>query len=573
MPTPQASFLASVSLLLMYWRTRFQTVALMPHWLRELTKGNVSALVVFAVSAVAVILAIRPGAALMHALHGLGMQEDAMIGLRHLRNLVDGYGLVYNKGEVSLGATDPLFWLASYFVVKPLELITGESNLIAYHYAACFLFGLGALSLFLVARERRDALVAAGTMALLANLFFWPLRFFFLGLEGPFILLCLAVIGALLRRDETRWELLVCALVGVLAWNRPEIAAVAFLAFFPHLLLTVGPGRKKRVIAYVVGALLTPILVKLASGSFLPGTVAAKFYFGAPSSTFSIESLLGRVTHLDEFIGLWPGVAALLLLVSYATALIGFARFLVGGRGRIPWSESVYPAFVAGYSSFVLLVPSLWEWYISFWLGFVLVLLSWLAIRCAKYLAGDVVGDWRLAACSLAVLAVAWLIGSATTGKRLEIINWIQEDYAFRGKLSYDLRNTWKAKSVWMEAVGWQGYFNDARVYDEVGLVDDKTLALSKKYGCRYFVMAVKEFGPDFVIKRRFEVERNTLITSPKNCPGAPLFVNDADRSWFFANYERVASYQTRTPGYFGEYSFLELYRKVKGRQGSLAGQ
>lgn len=519
-----------------------------------------------AVVAVAgVLLALLPALELVRPLRHVGMQEDAMIGLRHLRNLLDGEGLVYNRGQSALGVTDPLFWLASGVLAKPLLLLGLSPDVITAHYVACLVFLATALLLFAFAGRAADRLVAPAVLGLLGAAFFWPLRFLYLGLEGPFLLLSVALVGFLAGRWRGRREATLAGLVGALSWNRPEIALLAAVCVLPHLaLLRDRSLRARSAAAWVAGFAAMPVLFRLLSGSFLPGTVEAKAYFGNPSAPPTLAFLAGRLEYLDAFLATGKGTAAALLAVAFVAAVLGPLAYLRGPRERVPWATSVFPAFVLGYGGFVLFVPALWEWYVTFWVAFSLVLVGVLLSLAARGVAGE--RPRRLLALGGAALlllgAGGWFAGRLEA-RRAEIIGWLEVENGFRGHLSRELGTRWAAKSVWMEAAGWQGYFHDARVYDEVGLVDDSTLPLARQHGCRYFVSALQTLRPEFVIKRRFEIERNVLITPPKSCPNAPLFVDEADRAWFDAHYARVERYQTPIAGYFGEYSFLDLYRRT----------
>ncbi len=488
-----------------------------------------------------------------------------MIGLRHLRNLLDGHGLTYNRGESGLGVTDPLFWVASYLLVKPLTWILSTPDVVVLHFVACFTFLIAGIALFCFARRGSERAASAAMMALFGVIFYWPLRFLYLGLEGPFMLCSVATIGFLASRWSGRRDVVVCLLVGILSWNRPEIAIITLPSvLFYSLLLSDRSKGMRSSLAYLGGVLAVPLLLKIFTGSFMAGTVRAKSYFGNPSPPLSAQFFIDRLKYLDAFIGLGSGLALLMLVIVFCIAIAGVVSFLRGPRTNMPWG-SVYSAFVAGYSCFILVIPSLWEWYVTFWMAFALVLLGSRLVDCIAWAgAGSSRVASYTAAFSALLVAGSWMLINRIEPREVEIAGWIGQDSAFRGKLSRDLAERWHAKSVWMEAAGWQGYFNDARIFDEVGLVDDSTLPLAKKFGCSYFVSSVRVLKPEFIIKRQFEVERNQMLTPPKSCPNAPLFSSDDDKLWFFAHYERVETYQTEVPGYFGEYSLLDLYRLRK---------
>ena len=507
-------------------------------------------------------LALAPGVSLMFELRNIGMQEDAMIGLRHLRNLIQGYGLVYNRGETGLGVTDPLFWFASYLVTKPWSLFS-SATLIELHYRACAVFLAGALIPLVGLKRRATNSLMAGMAALLSTTFFWPLRFLYFGLEGPFLILSVAALSLAISRWRNTREFLLAMSVGVATWNRPEIVLASAPGVLFYALLVIDRKRRLRTIGgFVAGVTTVPLALKILTGSFVAGTVKAKAYFGAPTPPVTVQFITARVEYLDNFLDKGRGAAATLIFLTVAIAIFDATSWLRAKRIDIPWESAVYSAFVAGYSGFVLTVPSLWEWYVSFWLVFCLILLGSRAVFLIEALSSRARRPFVIVASATALFfgIGVWRF-MAERQHFSECVSWISQENVFRGRLSRELEERWRARSVWMEAAGWQGFFNDARVYDEVGLIDDKTIPLAEKYGCRYFVASLQELKPQFVIKRAFELERNRIMTAPRSCPAAPLFSNDEDRAWFSANYEEVELYQTNPPGYFGEYSYLKLYQ------------
>lgn len=86
---------------------------------------------------IGLVLVLLPGLLLMRELLHVGMQEDAMIGLRHLRNMLEGSGFVYNRGESALGTTNPLFWVFSFLAIKPFYLASPSVDVLVAHYYFC----------------------------------------------------------------------------------------------------------------------------------------------------------------------------------------------------------------------------------------------------------------------------------------------------------------------------------------------------------------------------------------------------------------------------------------------------
>jgi hypothetical protein len=518
--------------------------------------------------AFAVVLALAAFLFLKHFIDRLkpvGLQEDAMIGLRHFRNLVDHGRLVYNTQTSVMGATDPMFWLVGGLAYAVLRLFGLPMDPVYFTYNFVWLLGLTALVAWIcmAGAGRRlavSALVVTG-MALLVM----PLRFMWLGLEGPFIMVSVAVIACVARSGRLYLALFVA---GLLAWNRPEIAMVGALALALHVIFGLPKGLWIRsAVAAGAGWVIPPLVMKVTTGQWVPNTVLAKAYFGTDTGAIfhaPVTFLTARFDYLDAFVTLGKGGAFVLFL---AVLVIAVCRFVVAwrdhGRSGFSW-RALMATFTAGYGCFIVSVPNVWEWYITFWLGFAVVVVVQ-AILDALFAIPAM--DKAPLKASFALLL---LVGVAAHAERDEArlmrentTRWLQEERGFRGRLGEDLGTRWQAQSVWMEAVGWQGYYNDARIFDEVGLVDRSVFAYAEHSGCHYFIDAIRELKPQFIVKRAFEVERNRMLTSPRSCPSAPLFTSENDRQWFDEHYRLAERYDSKTPEYFGEFSHLLLFKRI----------
>ncbi len=223
----------------------------------------------------AVVLAVILFAWMATAFLSAGMEaiDDAYISLRYARNLVEGYGLVYNPGEAVQGYTNFLWTLILagilYAGLPPVP-------------AACILgLGLGCGTLVLTAlwSWRRVApglaSAAAAPVLLAANAGFvvWSLR----GLETPLFTLLLLAGGLLhLRRDaEAGLSPGAALLLALATLTRPE-GALAMALTVAHL----GWVRLARRRAPLLGS----DLPALALFAILVGGYAgwATLYYGEP---------------------------------------------------------------------------------------------------------------------------------------------------------------------------------------------------------------------------------------------------------------------------------------------------
>lgn len=206
------------------------------------------------------------------------VMDDAYIGLRYARNLIQGDGLVYNPGERVEGMTD-LLWTLVLALPVALDLPVGPA-------AAGLGIGLGLLATLLTARlaRRLGASPAATTLALLVLALcpgFWLTVAN--GLEGGlFAVLLLATLAGVL--GERPWTAGVAA--GLLLLTRPESAAIPFLAAFHRAIASDGSllprssWRPRRALPVLLPWLLVAAGVTLFRhlyyGAWLPNSLMAK---------------------------------------------------------------------------------------------------------------------------------------------------------------------------------------------------------------------------------------------------------------------------------------------------------
>ena len=144
--------------------------------------------------------------------------DDAMISMRYSRNLVDGYGLVWNPGEVPVEGYSSLLWTLWMAALHALRPSPAKASLLV------MLSGVGILAVNVVAARRlvREiapemplAVTLAGWfVALDPNLAYWTLR----GLEVGLVALEVSVAALLAVR-----------LVKV--WSRRTLATLAAVMF------------------------------------------------------------------------------------------------------------------------------------------------------------------------------------------------------------------------------------------------------------------------------------------------------------------------------------------------------
>ena len=219
--------------------------------------------------------------------HGPRLYDDAFITMRYARNLIDGYGLVYNPGERVLGTSAPLYAL----VLALPALVLGAAALPAISTAIglAALFGTALVSFRLVSRFAPAWAAALGVAAALTPVD--TLQVFASGMETPVYLFGLAFAVERLAAGRLRLALLVAV---ALPFLHPE-GALLFPALLVAARVTRGRWPFREAIAPAVAAAAGALALALAFGSPLPHSVTAKrlVYERAPGA--ALRDLGGSV--------------------------------------------------------------------------------------------------------------------------------------------------------------------------------------------------------------------------------------------------------------------------------------
>ncbi|MBI4319146.1 MAG: hypothetical protein HY675_11705 [Chloroflexi bacterium] len=206
------------------------------------------------------------------------MQDDTYIHLRFARNLLNGYGMSFNPGELTYGDTSPL-WVALLAALgflgadleaaaKTLSLFFGLVSVAIFHLVARGLLGPGVLSF-------------AATLAWAVNptLVRWAASGMESTLAAAALLLCALV---LTRLDVGRGELLQPLSIGVSTLIRPEFTGL-FLLWLAGKLLFSSTGLRASLVSTLKSCLLYTVpLVPwwcyafVSFGTVVPNTALAK---------------------------------------------------------------------------------------------------------------------------------------------------------------------------------------------------------------------------------------------------------------------------------------------------------
>ncbi|MBI2823798.1 MAG: hypothetical protein HYX69_03790 [Planctomycetia bacterium] len=500
--------------------------------------------------------------------------EDSFITLRHSENLLQGEGLVYNPGERVHGFTSPI----NVLLLAAAHLVTGQSSydatFWAYRVACIAAFAAGGV---LLVKRIWDAFPGDANPAWFAAfLYLFSLKsvaFTTNGMETAFVLLFLAGTVYLLVRDEPgRWLARGLCWAGLM-WTRPDgcvyIAALgladAIFSPSPKRQLLPSLAKSAVVCAVVYGPWFAWAWTYY--GSPVPHTVVAKslvetgalgqflgymdnllFYFlNHQGEMFRpIYAGLGDGNYFAGRLGSWP-----LNGLTRAAGIFCTAYWLLPVNDRLGRAASLSFAIVGVYFAFMMM-PSPWYLPPEELLGMVtltcgIVTLSAAACRRWYPRAGGRIRSLPaavlfvvLAAGQVALFGLnAWQMkiqqAEVEMGNRAVVGNWLRD----HGQ---------STDSVYLEPLGYIGYFSRMRMVDWPGLVAPQVVKLRGERFDRYSIML--ELMPDWVVLRRGEInqlhaaglradfERNYVLAeqfdvtqaldSYRFLPGKPYVYSDA---------------------------------------------
>jgi hypothetical protein len=467
-------------------------------------------LLLFAAAAVAV--------PLLFAAYTGHIWEDYFITFKHSKNLCEGHGLVYQPGERVHGFTSPLGTLLPALCY----VVTGGGS---YEPALWLFRALSALAfagagvLFLMALR----LGGSGPSAQLAFAALYLLNapavdFTINGMETGFMLLFVGWGIYLLAADDPRRWLALGVCAAGLMWTRPD--GCVYIAAFAvaGLLFAAGP-RRPRLLALVKAAAVCTVLYApwflwawTYYGSPVPNTIRAKASYN-PEYHNLLEPLLVIVQSFPIRIatvfrpaysnfGGWPlWVDAL----SQAVGIVCAAYWLLPINDRLGRLCSFCFFALSLYLSFL---AAAFPWYCPPVAACGLVVLA-RAISSPAGSAGSVGRLVRAAALAGVVLvAVTSLWTFAMVARQMQI-QQEEIEWGNRAELGRWLKdNVAPGERVYLECLGYIGYFSEAKMLDNPGLVSPEVVAAAREEPSGLVAVGLR-LKAEWIVLRPYEREKS----------------------------------------------------------------
>jgi hypothetical protein len=415
--------------------------------------------------------------------------EDAFITFRFARNMANNLGFVYNPGQPIYGSTTPFFTLlmAGWLRVFPDSVVFGAT-----------MFGLlaGLTSIFLARKlfdgpgmEPSRAVPVLALLVLSDKLWMHDMG----GMETPLVVCAMMASYWMMVRDKPVWS---GVLAGILLWVRVDgLFWAAILALAAWAINRRAPSQFLAATALVY--LPWVIYAAVTFGSPIPYTITAKLqaYYGIGQLPLW-QNFLTMLRWLTPFS--LPNLSATgVTAVAAVTCVVSFIGALTCRRN--PWLM-VLPVFcLEEVLRLVLLgetyesryfVPLYLTWMILFGMGVGSVWI-WLSKK-VKW--GPLVGLVCLVGYTFISLAFSARMARLTKNaqvylndkSRLQIGLWLNA-------------NTPASSTVFLEPLGYIGFYSGRYMVDQVGLVSPRVVTL-KKMGVDSTYGLITHLEPDYAV-------------------------------------------------------------------------
>lgn len=406
--------------------------------------------------------------------------EDALIYARYINNLLDGYGLVYNRGELFNGLTSPLFTylsvIATYLVqdtIFAINLLSGVFFILTlYVYQHIFSSAGNATTAFL------------GSLLVVLS----PFMYLVFGME-TFLFVFLIGLSIHLFLTERYHALLIT--LALLILTRSEGVFLVAALVFEHF-------RLKRAFPKLTYFILPSIMViahfaftYYYYGAFMPATGKAKIWQG--ESGLWGES---NVIFLEGGVWLFKRILGSKFLIGLFILLSIVGGYRVG-RKSLNYIVVVFVLLLLGFYT-LLNIPN-YHWYDAPFLVFLFYYAA-LGIKVSyEYFISKV--ERRAAKniiLALYLITVSYyLVDRASRIKHNETHYFLKASPPYKEIATWLKSNTAEDASVAMVEIGVIGYFSERYIVDILGLVNPYN---AQFIGERELDKWLTKYHPDYIL-------------------------------------------------------------------------
>jgi hypothetical protein len=453
-----------------------------------------------------------------YSLYTQHVWEDWFITFRHSQNLCEGHGLVYNVGERVHGFTSPI----GVLLPALCYWVTGETS----YVPALWLFRLLSIAAFAaggfiilrgIGAESASRRCIQYCFAILYVLDIKSVAYSTNGMETGFMLLFFAwAITLIDRSDAAAWLPRGLCWAGLM-WTRPD--GCIYLAALALAQLVFTPGVRRSLLgSFAKSAVLTSVLygpwVYWAwdyYGSPVPNTVRAKapFYLSY-AFTEVVDRIYQTFPHKAAqmfgpiyFPDFWDGKPYWITIFTHCLGAFCALYWLLPVKDRLGRSASLgFVILSLYYSTGIYVFP----WYVP-----PVTLCGLVVLASGAFTVVQAIIPWLLLSRPVAALGlVVVAVGMGYLCKHTARLMRVQErEVELGNRMAIGLwlkDHVQPGESVFMEPIGYIGYFSEAKIIDWPGLVSPEVVRLRKEQGVPGLAQMIKEIKPDWAVLRPHEV-------------------------------------------------------------------
>ena len=450
---------------------------------------------------------------LAYSLYTGHMWEDFFITFKYSKNLCEGNGLVYEKGEKVHGFTSPAGTLLPAFCY----LVTGADSFEKAIWLFRILFcipAFAAAGVFVLFIFLRDNTIHKLTPAVFAGLLFVveakSVMFSVNGMETGLMVFFLAWSFYLMSREKTDWLRNGVAWGGMM-WTRPD-SCIYILALAAAFFIFGFERRKTFVISILKSSAITAVI-------YLPWFLWAWHYYGSPvpHTVMAKEGLIGSAgisgmfQHLFSrlpyttswiFAPVYPQFEGWSPLVYIFSSLVGVFAFIYW---LIPYSAHDRIGRAASFVFFLISIyfaympfPYPWSFPPAAMIGIIVIVRG--VFTLSKHMKKE---EDRVALPVLCLFGIFILMAVSLVLSSYEMM--LQQKYIENGTRrqigEWLKHNTAKTDRVYVEALGYIGYFSERKMLDFPGLVSPEVVELVKRDKLNY-ASVIDKLQPEWVVAR-----------------------------------------------------------------------
>jgi hypothetical protein len=450
---------------------------------------------------------------LAYSLYTGHIWEDFLITFKYSKNLCEGNGLVYEVGERVHGFTSPSGTLLPAFCYLATGADSYEKALWLFRLLFC-IPAFAAAGLFVLFGFLRDKTIHKLTPAVFAGLLFIAesksVMFSVNGMETGILLFFLSWSFYLMSREKIDWLQNGVAWGGMM-WTRPD--SCIYIAALAAAFLIFGFEKRKTFAVSVLKSSAITTIVYLPwflwawqyYGTPIPNTVIAKAsLFGSMGSLGMFKNLIAHLPYTTSWIYApvyphFPGWNPLVYIFSSLVGIFAFTYWIIpySAQDRIGRAASFVFFLVSIYFAYM---PFPFPWYFppAAMIGIIVMVRG--VYTLSKHMRKEenrVVVPVLCLFGIFVIMSVNFMLASyemmlqqkyIENGTRRQVGEWLK-------------KNSARTDRIYLEALGYIGYFSERKMLDYPGLVSPEVVKLVKTEKLDY-TSTFERLQPEWVVAR-----------------------------------------------------------------------